>query len=38
MLVEDDGKGNVFRVAKQMGGLNKDIMASGCVKGRMGER
>ena len=26
-------QGNVFRVAKQMVGLNKDITASGCVKG-----
>jgi len=25
ILVEEDGKGNVFRVAKQMVGLNKDI-------------
>ena len=33
MLVEEDGKGNVFRVAKQIVGLNKDITASGCVKG-----
>src|SRR5206468_2017793 len=33
MLEEKDGKGNVFRVAKQMVGLNKDIAASGCVKG-----
>src|SRR6267154_2573020 len=33
MLVEEDGKGNVFRVVKQMVGLNKDITASGCVKG-----
>src|SRR5437899_6206057 len=33
MLEEEDGKGNVFRVAKQMVGLNKDIAASGCVKG-----
>src|SRR2546425_7014705 len=33
MLVEEDGKGNVFRVAKQMVGLNKDVTASGCVKG-----
>ena len=33
MLEEEDGKGNVFRVAKQMVGLNKDITASGCVKG-----
>src|SRR6267154_125457 len=33
MLMEEDGKGNVFRVAKQMVGLNKDITASGCVKG-----
>src|SRR3989442_4653765 len=33
MLEEKDGKGNVFRVAKQMVGLNKDITASGCVKG-----
>ena len=33
MLVDEDGKGNVFRVAKQMVGLNKDITASGCVKG-----
>src|SRR2546425_8902044 len=33
MLVEEDGKGYVFRVAKQMGGLNKDITASGCVTG-----
>src|SRR6267154_2078447 len=32
MLMEEDGKGNVFRVAKQMVGLNKDNMASGCVK------
>ena len=32
MLVEEDGKGNMFRVAKQMVGLNKDITASGCVK------
>src|SRR6266516_4725130 len=32
-LVEEDGKGNVFRVAKQMVGLNKNITASGCVKG-----
>ena len=38
MLVEEDGKGNAFRVAKQMVGLNKDITASGCVKGWMGER
>src|SRR5881296_3477374 len=29
----DDGKGSVFRVAKQMVELNKDISASGCVKG-----
>src|SRR6267154_2206710 len=36
MLVEEDGKGNVFRVAKQMVGLNKDITASGCVKGADG--
>src|SRR3989441_6535610 len=33
MLEEEDGKGSVFRVAKQMFGLNKDIAASGCVKG-----
>ena len=33
MLEEEDGKGSVFRVAKQMVGLNKDITASGCVKG-----
>src|SRR3989442_8443055 len=33
MLEEEDGTGNVFRVAKQMVGLNKDIAASGCVKG-----
>src|SRR2546425_1118708 len=33
MLEAEDGKGNVFRVAKQMVGLNKDITASGCVKG-----
>ena len=26
-------KGSVFRVAKQMVGLNKDITATGCVKG-----
>ena len=32
VLEEEDGKGNVFRVAKQMVGLNKDIAASGCVK------
>src|SRR3954469_14534375 len=32
-LVEEDGKGNVFRVAKQMVRLNKDITESGCVKG-----
>src|SRR6267154_806184 len=36
MLVEEDGKGNVLRVAKQMVGLNKDITASGCVKGADG--
>ena len=36
MLVKEDGRGNVFRVAKQMVGLNKDITASGCVKARMG--
>src|SRR6267154_1575405 len=36
MLVEEDGKGNVFRVAKQMVGLNKDITASGCVRGADG--
>ena len=36
MLVEEDGKGNVFRVAKQMVRLNKDITASGCVKGAGG--
>src|SRR5206468_7826374 len=33
MLEEEDGKGSVFRVAKQLVGLNKDITASGCVKG-----
>src|SRR6267154_6781426 len=33
MLLEEAGKGNVFRVAKQTVGLNKDITASGCVKG-----
>src|SRR2546425_19580 len=33
MLEEADGKGSVFRVAKQMVGLNKDIDASGFVKG-----
>ena len=37
MLEAEDGKGNVFRVAQQMVGLNKDIPASGCVKGWMGE-
>src|SRR3989441_9680664 len=33
MLEAEDGKRNVFRVAKQMVGLNKDITASGCVRG-----
>src|SRR4051812_41070059 len=33
MLEEEDGKGSGFRVAKQMVGLNKDITASGCLKG-----
>ena len=33
MLEEEDGKGSVFRVAKQMVGLNRDIAAGGCVKG-----
>src|SRR2546425_5049208 len=33
MLEAEDGKGNVFRVVKQMVGLNKDITASGCVRG-----
>ena len=33
MLEEEDGKGTVFRIAKQMVELNKDISASGCVKG-----
>src|SRR5437867_3782935 len=33
MLEEEDGKGTVFRIAKQMVELNKDICASGCVKG-----
>ena len=33
ILEEEDGKGSVFRVAKQMVRLNKDITASGCVKG-----
>src|SRR5207245_1188944 len=33
MLEAEDGKGNVFRVAKEMVGLNKDITASGCVRG-----
>src|SRR6059036_1631878 len=33
MLEAEDGKGNVFRVAKQMVGLNKDITASGYVRG-----
>src|SRR2546425_988520 len=33
MLEAEDDKGNVFRVAKQMVGLNKDITASECVKG-----
>ena len=33
MLEAEDGKGNVFRVAKQMVGLNKDITVSGCVRG-----
>src|SRR3989441_11478920 len=32
-LEEEDGKGSVFRIAKQIVGLNKDITASGCVKG-----
>src|SRR3989441_59219 len=32
MLKEEDGKGTVFRIAKQMVELNKDISASGCVK------
>src|SRR3989442_1912779 len=32
-LEEEDGKGTVFRIAKQMVELNKDISASGCVKG-----
>src|SRR3989441_1794947 len=36
MLEAEDGKGNVFRVAKQMVGLNKDITASGCVRGKDG--
>ena len=31
-----DGKGNVFRVAKEIVGLNKDITASGRVKGADG--
>src|SRR5206468_10174929 len=33
MLEEEDGKGSVFRVAKPVVGMNKDITASGCVKG-----
>src|SRR4051812_18107166 len=33
MLEKEDGKGRVFRAAKQMVGLNKNITASGCVKG-----
>src|SRR5437899_12868906 len=33
MLEAEDGKENVFRVAKQMVGLKKDITASGCVRG-----
>ena len=33
MLEAEEGKENVFRVSKQMVGLNKDITASGCVKG-----
>ena len=33
MLEEEDDKGTVFRIAKQMVELNKDISASGCVKG-----
>ena len=36
MLEAEDGRGNVFRVAKQMVGLNKDITASGCVRGKDG--
>ena len=35
MLEEEDGKDNVFRVAKQVVGLNKDITVSECVKGRV---
>src|SRR3989442_13089096 len=33
MVEEEDGKGTVFRIAKQMVELNKDISVSGCVKG-----
>src|SRR2546425_6750377 len=33
MLEEEDGKGTMFRIAKQMVELKKDISVSGCVKG-----
>jgi hypothetical protein len=32
MLDEEDGKGNIFRVAKQIVRSNKDVVGSGCVK------
>jgi len=36
MLVREDGKKNVFRVAKQMVSVNKDVVGTGCIKDKEG--
>ena len=35
--LEEDEKGNVFRVAKQMVRRNRDVVGAGCVKGSDGK-
>ena len=36
-LEEADGKGNVFRVVKQMVTRNRDVVGDGCIKGEDGK-
>jgi hypothetical protein len=36
-LEEADGKGNVFRIAKQIVSKNRDVVAGGCVKDQEGK-
>jgi len=35
-LVEEEGRGNLFRVAKQMKSKNRDVVGDGCIKDSVG--